>query len=63
MLINEVCNLTGLTKKAISYYEKHGLIKPRKCSNGYREYSEDDIALLNEISLYRKLDISIKDKK
>ena len=63
MLINEVCNLTGLTKKAISYYEKHGLIKPRKCSNGYREYSEDDIALLNEISLYRKLDISIKDIK
>ena len=63
MLINEVCNLTGLTKKAISYYEKQGLIKPRKFSNGYREYSEDDIALLNEISLYRKLDISIKDIK
>ena len=63
MLINEVCNLTGLTKKAISYYEKQGLIKPRKFSNGYREYSEDDIALLNEISLYRKLDITIKDIK
>ena len=43
MLINEACNLTGLTKKAISYYEKHGLIKPRKCGNGYREYSKADI--------------------
>lgn len=63
MLINEVCNLTGLTKKAISYYEKHGLIKPRKGDNGYREYSKYDVALLNEISLYRKLDISIKDIK
>ena len=63
MLINEVCNLTGLTKKAISYYEKQGLLKPKKSNNGYREYSEEDIALLNEISLYRKLDIEIKDIK
>lgn len=45
MLINEVCNLTGLTKKAISYYEKHGPIKSRKGNNGYREYSKADIAL------------------
>lgn len=63
MLINEVCSLTGLTKKAICYYEKHGLLKPRKGINGYREYLETDIVLLNEISLYRKLDISIKDIK
>ncbi len=63
MLINEVCSLTGLTKKAISYYEQHGLIKPTKKDNGYRVYSIDDITLLNEISLYRKLDIPIKDIK
>lgn len=63
MLINDVCSLTGLTKKAISYYEEQGLIKPRKNSNGYREYSLENVALLNEISLYRKLDIGIKDIK
>ena len=63
MLINEVCSLTGLTKKAIFYYEKQGLLKPKKGSNGYREYLESDIVLLNEISLYRKLDIPIKDIK
>ncbi len=63
MLINEACNLTGLTKKAISYYEEQGLIKIKKNSNGYREYLIEDIALLNEISLYRKLDIGIKDIK
>ena len=63
MLINEICKLTGLTKKAISYYEKQNLIKPIKSYNGYREYTEEDVALLNEISLYRKLDISIKDIK
>lgn len=63
MLINEVCSLTGLTKKAMSYYEEQGLIEPKKNNNGYRDYSVDDIALLNEISLYRKLDIATKDIK
>lgn len=63
MLINEVCSLTGLTKKAISYYEKQGLIKTKKSNNGYREYSKEDVYLLNEIALYRKLDIAIKDIK
>ena len=63
MLINEVCNLTGLTKKAISYYEAQGLIDIEKSINGYREYSMEAVALLNQISLYRKLDIGIKDIK
>lgn len=63
MKVNDVCNLIGLTKKAISYYEKQELIMPMKDKNGYRDYSSKDIKLLNEISLYRKLDISIKDIK
>lgn len=63
MLINEVCSLTGLTKKAISYYEEQGLIKTKKNASGYREYTEAHIDILNEISLYRKLDIGIKQIK
>ncbi len=61
MLINEVCKSTGLTKKAILYYEKENFISPKKLGNGYRDYSNEDIKILQEISLYRKLDISVKD--
>ena len=61
MVINEVCKSTGLTKKAILYYEKENFISPKKLSNGYRDYSNEDIKILQEISLYRKLDISVKD--
>ncbi|MDY2632490.1 MULTISPECIES: MerR family transcriptional regulator [unclassified Clostridium] len=46
MFINEVCKLTGLTKKAISYYEKQKLIRPMKGDNGYREYTQEDVLLL-----------------
>lgn len=63
MKINEVCSITGLTKKAISYYEKNGLINVNKDSSGYRIYTNSDIKILNEIALYRKLDISIKEIK
>ncbi|MDD3224622.1 MAG: MerR family transcriptional regulator [Clostridium sp.] len=55
---------TGLTKKAIKYYEGVGLINPSKqCENNYREYSEDDIVRLNLIGALRVLDIPIKDIK
>lgn len=63
MLIKEVCKETGLTKKAVTYYEKQGLINPIKCHNNYREYTEENVKLLKEIALYRKLDISIGDIK
>lgn len=58
MLINEVSKLTGLTKKAIEYYTLRGFIKPSVLDNRYRDYSEDDIELLNRISVLRKLDMS-----
>lgn len=63
MKISEVCSLTNLTKKAIAYYEKQNLIKPKKDLNGYREYCEEDVKRLKEISLYRKLDMPVKDIK
>ncbi|MTI49948.1 MAG: MerR family transcriptional regulator [Firmicutes bacterium] len=61
MLIKEVCESCKLTKKAIEYYEKQGLVKPKILPNGYRDYDERDVAILKEISVLRKLDISIPD--
>lgn len=55
---------TGLTKKAIKYYESEGLITPsKKFENNYREYSEEDITKLNLIGALRALDISVKEIK
>lgn len=63
MLISEVCKLTGLTKKAVEYYEKQGLLKPKIMENGYRKYEIEEISVLKEISLLRKLGIGIADIK
>lgn len=61
MLINEVCKMTGLTKKAIEYYEEKGLIAPKVGENGYREFSEEDVEKLKEINVLRKLGLSISE--
>ena len=59
MLRNEIQEKTGLTRKAIDYYEEKGLIKPVKLGNGYRDYSDEDLEILNEIFLFRKIGLSI----
>ncbi|MDY4196401.1 MAG: MerR family transcriptional regulator [Peptoniphilaceae bacterium] len=61
MLRNEIQNKTGLTRKAIEYYEEKGLINPQKTENGYRDYSENDLEVLIKVSLFRKLGISVTE--
>lgn len=61
MLRNEIQEKTGLTRKAIEYYEEKGLIKPLKLENGYRDYSDKDLEILNKISLFRKIGLSISE--
>ena len=63
MRINEVIQQVDLTKRAIKYYEQEGLLSVAKDKNGYRNYTNEDIKTLKEISVYRKLVISIKDIK
>ncbi|MDO4170262.1 MAG: MerR family transcriptional regulator [Lachnospiraceae bacterium] len=62
MKINEVEQKVGITKKNIRFYEEQGLIHPkRNASNGYRNYSKEDVSELYKIKLLRKLSVPIKE--
>ncbi len=62
MKINQVEQAVGITKKNIRFYEDQGLLHPsRNLENGYRDYSEDDIAILFKIKLLRKLSVPIEE--
>lgn len=63
MKTNEIEKELGLTKHTIRYYEKEGLIHPRRDENGYRDYSEEDLNVLRVVKFLRNLDISIDDVK
>ena len=63
MLLSEVAKEVNLTKRAIKYYEEQELLHVPKDANGYRNYSEEHLNILKEISVYRKLGIGIADIK
>ena len=63
MTIKEIENLSGMTRANIRFYEKEGLIKPQRDSNGYRNYSVDDLNILKRIRLLRTLHLSLDDIK
>ena len=62
MKINEVEALVGITKKNIRFYEEQGLLTPRRNSeNGYRDYGEEEVAVLRQIKLLRKLGVPLEE--
>ena len=62
MKINQVEQLVGITKGNIRFYEKEGLLTPgRNHENGYRDYSDADVAWLKKIKLLRMLDVPIEE--
>lgn len=63
MKINDIEKLLDISRANIRFYEKEGLISPERKSNGYREYSDADIAQLKRIIVFRKIGISISDIK
>lgn len=50
MRIGELAHHAGVSPKAIRYYESIGVMpRPDRLDNGYRNYSESDVALLEFI--------------
>lgn len=61
MKIGEAAKETGLSVSNIRFYEKKGLLTPRrKEESQYREYGPEDIRRLKEIMLLRKMGISVE---
>ena len=63
MKIKQVEELVGITRKNIRFYEDQGLLNVERAENGYREYHQTDVIRLQEIKLFRKMDISIEEMK
>ena len=63
MLINETAKRCNITKKAVQYYVEQGLIVPKVLENGYKDFSEEEVKLLKQIVLYRRLGLGISEIK
>lgn len=63
MKTHDVEEQLGITKQALIYYEKEGLINPIRDKNNYRQYTQNDIEILQVILLLRSFEISIDEIK
>jgi DNA-binding transcriptional MerR regulator len=60
--INQVEKLTGVSKRNIRFYEKEGLLLPKRNEeNGYRVYDENDIWRIKIIKMLRMLDMPLEE--
>lgn len=60
MKIKEVCERTGLTRRAVRFYEEKGLVSPDiDAGNEYRDYSEADVRRLQLVARLRELRFSV----
>lgn len=61
MTIKEVEQYLEVPRATVRFYEKEGLINPRRSDNGYREYSDEDVQTLKKIVILRKLGLAVAD--
>ncbi len=61
MTIKEVEERARMERANIRFYEKEGLISPRRLENGYRDYSEEDLEILLRVRLLRSLQVSLEE--
>jgi DNA-binding transcriptional MerR regulator len=62
--VKELCRLAGVTPRTLHYYDEIGLLKPSQVGdNGYRYYGEETVLRLQQILLYRKMDVPLGEIK
>ncbi len=60
--VHEVSELTGVTIRALQYYDRIGLLRPTaRTEAGYRLYGDGDLARLQQIMLFRELEFPLKE--
>ena len=65
MLIGEIADFFGVSRKAMRLYEKKGIIKPTEVDvmNGYRYYSAEQVQQLNALLELKTLGFSLDEIK
>jgi MerR family transcriptional regulator, copper efflux regulator len=64
MRIREFSQSAGISPHTIRFYEKKGILTPRRSTqNGYREYTADDLEIIRSVAIGRALGFSLREIK
>ena len=61
--VKDVCDKYGITRKALFYYDRSGLLKPtlRQGKQQFKYYNDEALTRLESILQYRNAGLSIED--
>lgn len=62
-MIKKASETSGVSVRMLHHYDKIGLLSPQKSENGYRYYTEEDMACLQTILFYKYLGFPLKKIK
>jgi MerR family transcriptional regulator, thiopeptide resistance regulator len=61
LTVKQLATLAGVSVRTLHYYDEIGLLKPDFVApNGYRQYSEPAVLLLQQILFYREMDMPLE---
>jgi DNA-binding transcriptional MerR regulator len=58
MQISDLAARAGVTVRAVRYYESQGLVRPGRKPNGYRTYTDQDVAVVREVKALLSLGLT-----
>jgi DNA-binding transcriptional MerR regulator len=61
LTIAEATEVSGLTAHTLRYYERAGLLEPRRASNGHRRFTDDDLQRVHFVQKLRATGMPIRD--
>lgn len=63
MRIGELSSRAGVSTRTLRHYEELGLLQSRRRANGYREYDEHDLAMVDEIRSLAGLGFALEETR
>ena len=61
MQIGELATATGLSRDTLRFYEKRGLLAPRRGSNGYRDYPPEAVQWMRYVRTAQSLGFTLAE--
>ncbi|MGB3725679.1 MAG: MerR family transcriptional regulator [Glaciecola sp.] len=59
--VGQLSKASGISVRTLHFYDQKHLLRAKRDLNGYRSYSDYDAALLQQIIIYRQMDMSLDD--
>lgn len=62
--VQQLATLAGVSARTLHHYDQVGLLSPRRdASNGYRQYDEHDLLVLQQIMFFKELELPLQEIK